>query len=187
MEAAVSVCLGLGLAAACGFRIFVPLLLMNVAHRLDYLALGPSFEWIGSTPALVTFAVATALEIGAYYIPWLDNVLDSVASPAAVVAGIVVSASVITGIDPFLKWMLAIIAGGGAAGAVQVLTSGTRGLSSLTTAGLGNPVVSTVEAGGSLLYTLVALVAPIAAAVLVFVLLAWAGSRLARRRVPATG
>ena len=124
--------------------------------------------------------MATLLEIGAYYIPWLDNLLDSVASPAAVVAGVVVSASVITGMDPYLKWTLAVIAGGGVAGTVQVLTTGTRGASTLTTAGFGNPVVSTFEAGSSLVTSILALVAPILTVVLVAVFLILVFTRVGR-------
>ncbi len=190
MEPLLSVGLGLGLAAACGFRVFVPLLLLNLAARAGYVTLGGSFEWIGSTPALVTLAVATALEIGAYYVPWLDNLLDSVASPAAVVAGIVVTASVVTGIDPYLKWTLAVIAGGGVAGAVQAVTVGTRGASSVATAGFGNALVATGELAGSLLMSLLAVALPVLAGLLAVVLLVVAGRRLARRRaatVPAAG
>ena len=119
IETILSICLGLGLSAATGFRIFVPLLVVNVAARVGLLSLAPSFEWVGGTPALVTFGLATALEVGAYYIPWLDNFLDTVATPLSVVAGMVVAASVITGIDPYLKWTLAVIAGGGVRAVVE--------------------------------------------------------------------
>ncbi len=184
MDTFLSVCLGLGLAAACGFRVFVPLLVLSAAHQAGYLGLSGSFEWIGSMPALIAFAVATVLEVGAYYVPWLDNLLDTVSSPAAVVAGIVVTASVVTGIDPSLKWILAVIAGGGIAGAVQTLTVGTRHASSLTTAGLGNPLVATAEVGGSVVLALLAIVLPLVAVTAVLVLLVWVWRRLRRRRVP---
>ena len=180
LETLLSVCLGLGLAAACGFRIFVPLLVMSIASLTGHLELSGQFAWIASIPAVITLAVATALEIGAYYIPWLDNLLDSVASPAAVIAGVIVSASVITGMDPYLKWTLAVIAGGGVAGAVQVLTTGTRGASTLTTAGFGNPIVSTAEAGGSLITSVLALLAPILTVVLVAVFLILVFLRIGR-------
>ncbi|PYQ56518.1 MAG: DUF4126 domain-containing protein, partial [Acidobacteria bacterium] len=80
METVLSILIGLGLAAACGFRVFVPLLIMSLASRagVGHLALGPGFAWIGSTPALLSFAVATVLEIAGYYIPWVDNLLDTV-------------------------------------------------------------------------------------------------------------
>ncbi len=184
MQSILSVCLGLGLSAACGFRIFVPLLVMNLAARAGYLGLTESFEWIGTTPALIAFGVATVLEIGAYYIPWLDNLLDTIASPAAVVAGVLVSASVITGLDPLLKWTLAVIAGGGIAGAIQALTVGTRHASALTTGGLGKPVVSTLEMGGSLALSLISLVLPWLAAGVVLLILVVALRRLGRRRSP---
>ncbi len=177
-----SVCLGLGLSAACGFRVFVPLLVMSLAARADVLGLSPGFAWMGETPALIAFAVATALEIATYYVPWLDNLLDTVSSPAAVVAGVVVTASVVTGMDPALKWILAAIAGGGVAGAVQTLTVGTRQASALATAGFGNPLVSTAELGGSLGLSLLAVAVPMVAAVAVVALLIGTGRRLFRRR-----
>ncbi len=182
MEAALSIALGLGLAAACGFRVFVPLLVISAASHSGHLSVSGSFDWIASTPVLITLIAATVLEIAAYYIPWVDHLLDIVASPAAVVAGVVASASVITGMDPYLKWTMAVIAGGGLAGAVQVVTTGTRGFSMLTTAGFGNPIVSTAEAGGSLVLSLLAIVAPLVAIAVVILFLAFVTSRLAGRR-----
>jgi hypothetical protein len=161
-----SVCLGIGLAAACGFRIFVPFLIMNLAVRTGWLAVSGSFEWIGSTPALVVFAVATGLEIGGYYIPWLDHLLDSVATPTAVVAGVIASASVITGMDPLLKWTVAAIVGGAVAGTVQAATGLTRGVSLISTGGLANPLVSSAEAVGAVAMSTMAIFVPLAAAVL---------------------
>jgi hypothetical protein len=181
LDTVLSVCLGLGLAAACGFRIFVPLLVMSVASLTGHLELSGQFEWISTVPAAITLSVATVLEVGAYYIPWLDNLLDTVASPIAVVAGVVVSASVITGMDPYLKWTLAVIAGGGVAGAVQMLTSGTRGVSTLTTAGFGNPLVSTAEVGGSLVTAILSVVAPILTVILVAIFLILVVFRFGRR------
>jgi hypothetical protein len=171
METGLSIGVGIALAAACGFRVFVPLLVISTAALSGHVELAESFAWVGTWPALVTFAVATILEIAAYYIPWLDNALDTVATPAAVVAGIVVTASVLTDMSPYLRWTLAVIAGGGAAGLVQGTTVSVRGTSTLSTAGAANPVVSTVEAAGSLLTSVLAVVWPVLAlAVVVLVL-----------------
>jgi hypothetical protein len=145
MDTVLSICIGVGLAAACGFRIFVPLLIMSIASFSGHLTLAPSFAWIGTQPALITLAIATALEIVAYYVPWLDNFLDSIATPSAIVAGTIVTASMVTGVDPYFKWMLAVIAGGGAAGLVQSATVATRAVSTAVTGGLTNFVVSTSE------------------------------------------
>lgn len=172
---------GIGLSAACGFRIFVPMLVVSVASHAGYLDLAPGFEWIATYPAMGAFAVATLLEIGAYYIPWLDNLLDTIATPAAVIAGTVLTASVVGDIHPFLRWSLALIAGGGVAATVQGSTVAVRGVSTATTGGLLNPVASTGELAGSIATSVLAVVAPVLAVVLIvvaFVLL----TRLALRR-----
>jgi hypothetical protein len=182
LQSLLAVCLGVGLSAACGFRVFVPLLVTSLAARAGYLELGGGFDWVAGTPALVMLAVATALEIAAYYIPWVDNALDSVATPMAAVAGIVVSAAVITGLDPALKWPLAVIAGGGAAASVQAATVVARGVSVLSSGGMTNPLVSTVEAGASATLSVLALVLPVVAAALVLLILLALWQVLRRQR-----
>jgi hypothetical protein len=167
MEPILAIFVGVGLAAACGFRVFVPMLVMSIAARSGHLSLNEHFDWIGSNPAILTFAVATALEIGGYYIPWLDNLLDSIATPAAGVAGTIATAACISDMNPMLTWSLAIIAGGGSAIAVQGLTVVTRGASSLTTGGIGNPVISTAEAGLAFGASTLFIIVPIIAAVCV--------------------
>lgn len=184
MEILLSVLIGLGLSAACGFRVFVPLLVMSLASRagVGHLILGEGFDWIGTTPALIAFSAATVLEIGGYYIPWVDNLLDAVATPTAVVAGIVVMASSVTDVSPFLQWTLAILAGGGTSAVFQGITATVRQVSSFTTGGLGNPVVATVEAGGSALLAVLAITLPILAVAIVFALLVFGVRRLLFRR-----
>jgi hypothetical protein len=184
-EAVLSVLIGVGLAAACGFRIFVPLLVMSIAATAGHLQLSEGFAWIGTWPALVAFAVATGLEIAAYYIPWLDNLLDTVATPAAVVAGVIVVAACVTDMSPYLKWTLAVIAGGGAAGAVQALTVTTRGASTATTGGAANPTVSTVEAGSAAAVSTLSVTVPILALALVLAAGLFLVVRLLRRRTTA--
>jgi len=167
MEFVLSICIGISLSAACGFRIFVPLMVMSIASLSGHLTLSSGFVWIGTYPALICFAVATIAEICAYYIPWLDNLLDLIATPSAIVAGIIVTASCVTTMSPFLRWTLAIIAGGGIAGMVQALTTLVRGASTATTGGAANPVVSTAEAGGSLVLSSLGIVFPVIAALFV--------------------
>lgn len=171
MEIALSLLLGLGLSAACGFRVFVPFLVMSVASHAGHLELVGRFEWIGSTPALITFGAAAALEIGAYYVPWLDHLLDTVASPAAVVAGVLATAATFDHASPMLAWSVAAIAGGGLAAAVQATTVVARSVSGMLTAGFGNPVVSTVEAGGAAGVAVLAVTVPALAVGLVATLL----------------
>ena len=172
MQIFLSICLGIGLSAACGFRIFLPLLCLSVASLTGQVHLDSSFAWIGTTPALIAFAVATAVEIAAYYIPFVDNLLDTIAIPAAGAAGVLVAALVMTDVDPFWRWTLAIIAGGGMATSTQLATTKLRALSSATTAGLGNPVLSTIEAITAAVLSVVAVLWPVAALFLALGLLA---------------
>jgi hypothetical protein len=156
-----SVMAGVGLSAACGFRIFIPPLIIAIAAKAGHVNLGTEFAWMGSDIALVAFGLAAVLEVGAYYIPWLDNALDTIAAPVAVVAGTITSAAVFGDMSPWLKWTLAAIAGGGAAGAVQITTTVTRGASSAITGGMGNWVVSTAEGIGSIFTAVLAIVIPV--------------------------
>ena len=183
MELLLSVGLGVSLAAACGFRVFLPVLVMGVATRAGALDLADGFEWMAGTPALLALGVATVLEIGAYYVPWLDNVLDAVAMPAAITAGIVVAAANVETAEPLLGWTLAAVAGGSAAAVVHAGTAVVRGASTMMTAGLGNPVVSTGEAGSAIGLSLLAIFVPVVALAAVLLLVAAISVRLVRRRV----
>lgn len=185
METLLSIMVGVGLAAACGFRVFVPLLVVSIAAVSGHLTLAPSFHWLGTWPAVAAFGAATVLEIGGYYIPWLDHLLDTVATPAAVVAGTVISASVFTDMSPFLRWSLAFIAGGGTAALVQGGTVVTRAASFATTGGLGNPLVSTGEWVLSGVSSVLAIVVPIVAIVLLAGAGVLVGRKLLRRWKPA--
>ena len=181
MEIALSILVGVGLSAACGFRVFVPLLVVNLAARTGHLKLALGFDWMGSDAALIAFGVATVLEIAGYYLPWVDH-LDTVATPASVVAGTLITASLVTDLSPFLRWTLAAIAGGGVAGAVQMTTVVTRAASTATTGGIANPLVATAELGGAVVTSLLAVIAPVAAVLLVVGVATVAGVRLAQRR-----
>jgi hypothetical protein len=186
----IALCIGIGLAASCGFRVFVPLLLASLAARGGYLQLADGFQWLSTTPAIAALGVATLLEIGAYYVPWLDNLLDSVATPAAVIAGVIASAAYVTDVDPLLKWSVAIIAGGGIAGMIKAATVGVRLGSSATTGGFGNPLVASGEWIMSVFLSLLAILVPLLAALIACVLavvLARLGYRLARRMVSTEG
>jgi hypothetical protein len=160
--------------------VFLPMLVMSIAAYTGHLSLGSGFAWLATPAALVMLSVAAVLEILAYYIPGVDNLLDTIATPAALIAGTVVSAAVMTDVPPLVKWTTAVIAGGGAAGLTQGLTSLLRAKSTLTTAGLANHVVATGELGGALGLSLLALAAPLLAVGLV-ALFCWFAVRFARR------
>jgi hypothetical protein len=182
MEIFLGFILGIGLSAACGFRVFVPLLGASIASMSGYLTLTSNFAWLGSWPPFIAFATATVIEIGAYYVPWLDHLLDTLATPAAVVAGSIVTASLVGSMNPFLKWSLAIIAGGGTAGVIQAGTVLLRGASSASTGGYGNFLVATLEAMGSVITTFLAIVIPLFCLLLVVFLLSLVVRKFVRRK-----
>ena len=177
MEVVPPVLIGIALSATCGFRVFVPLLAVNIGFRAKnadgepLIDLAPGFDWLTSDIAMIIFLVAAIFEIGGYYIPWIDNLLDTIASPAAIVAGTVITTSFIDIDSWWLQWVLGLIAGGGAAGAVQATTVLTRASSTITTGGLGNPIVASVETSGAFLGSALSiLAAPIAVGVFVLLL-----------------
>src|SRR6516164_11217537 len=174
-----SIVLGVGLAAATGFRVFLPMLIVSGAAYTGHLPLDGSFAWLGTPSALTMLSVAALAEILAYYIPGVDNLLDALATPAAVVAGTIVSAAVITDVPPIVKWTAAVIAGGGVAGVTQGVTAILRAKSTILTGGVGNALISTAELAGAVLVSVLALAAPLAALGVVIVFL-WLAIRLVR-------
>jgi len=178
-ELPLSILLGVGLAAATGFRVFLPMLIVSGAAYTGHLPLADSFAWLGTPSALTMLGVAAVVEILAYYVPGVDNLLDSLATPAALVAGTIVSAAVMTDVPPMAKWTAAVIAGGGVTGLTQGATAILRAKSTVLTGGIGNSVIATAELGGALLLTLLALAAPLAALAVVILFL-WLAIRLLR-------
>lgn len=180
LESLLGVALGIGLAAAAGFRIFLPLLIAGLAARFGYLPLGEGFQWLASPTALFTLGTAAVFETLAYYIPGIDHLLDVIASPATLVAGAVASAAVMVDVPPAIMWPVAIIAGGGVAGLTKGSTALLRAKSGALTGGLANPVVSTVETLGAAGLTLFAIVLPVITLIALIALLYWATRKAGR-------
>ncbi|MBL0869043.1 MAG: DUF4126 domain-containing protein [Phycisphaerales bacterium] len=175
MEHVVPILIGLGLAASCGLRVFVPLLVLAAAARFGGVQLSPAMSILSTDGALLALSVASLIEVAAYWIPWVDHALDVVAAPLAVGAGTLVAGSqwIAPGSEQdLLKWGAALVGGGGVAGAVKAGSVALRGLSTVSTAGVANPVVSTVESATSLLASIMAIVVPVVLALLGLVALA---------------
>jgi len=175
--------LGMGLAAAVGFRIFIPFLMVGLASHYGFIALAGDFQWIGSHLALVVFGVAAFMEISAYFIPYLDNILDMVSGPTAVLAGTVLMASTLVDFAPWVRWTVAIIAGGGTAGILHAGTSALRMGSTATSGGIANPVLSGIEAGTSTVLVVLAVTVPLLAFAIVLVLMRRASRWFIQSRV----
>lgn len=169
LETIISICLGIGLSASVGFRVFLPLFALSLAAYFNVWQLNDSWQWIGSTTALITLGVATIVEIFAYFIPYVDNLLDTISVPLAALAGTAVMLSTVSDLSPVVTWALAIIAGGGTAAAISGTSSATRITSTATTGGVANPIVSTIETGTSLVMSVVSIFLPLLAFVFVLI------------------
>ena len=171
LQLAIAICVGVSLSAACGFRVFVPLLLISVAVHFFGVSVSDNFQWVGSWTALLILLTATVCEILAYYIPWVDNILDVVGTPLACAAGMVVMSGMLPEMESGLRWSLSAILGGGVAGVTQAATVAVRGASTATTGGVGNNVVATTENVCSTTFSILALVIPILAFIVVVAML----------------
>lgn len=167
-QSLLEVMLGITLSAAAGFRVFVPLLALSAVSVLGHVDLPANFDWIETSPALIMFAIACLLEISGYFIPWLDHALDLVATPAAILAGTLMSASLAPAdMSPLIQWTLALVAGGGTAGITKLLTNLVRGTSTATSGGLANPIWALVELVGAIALSVLAFTVPVLAGFLV--------------------
>lgn len=180
MDTFISLLLGVSLSAACGFRVFVPLLVVSVAANVGHLDLPANVAWVGTDHALIAFAVASSLEIAGYYIPWFDHLLDTIATPLAIVAGTVVTAATAPDMSPLAQWTLAAIAGGGAAGLTKGLLNLLRIGSTATSGGLTNPILSTIELVASIGLSVLAIALPAVAGIIVITVLPFAIYKLWR-------
>ena len=168
---ALSAFIGIGLAAASGFRVFLPMFAVSLASYMGWISLPENFHWLSGLPTLISTGIAMVAEILAYYIPYVDHLLDTINIPLATVAGSVLFASQFTTMDTFPQWALALIAGGGTAAAISSGFAGTRAASTATTGGLGNSVVATTETAGAGIMSILAMAAPVIAAIAAVILL----------------
>ncbi len=180
METLISLCIGIALSAAAGFRLLVPFLALSIAAVFGHYPVSSDLQWVSSFPAMEALAVGLLVEILAYYVPWVDHLLDTITFPASILAGILITAAFTSHLDPFTQWSLAIIAGGGAAAAAKALAGGSRLTSLLTTGGLGNFIVATLELLGAIAVSVMAIVLPKLGLLLSLVVIAgllWLGWR----------
>ncbi len=174
MNIIAALCLGIGLSAACGFRVFIPPLALSIAAHGGMLQLSSEWEWLGSESAITTLSIAATVEVFAYFIPWVSNFLDSIEILLAPIAGMIMTASTLSmagDFDPTLLWILTIITGGATAETVELTTSVTRLATSVSTAGMGGPIIGLVEAISSAIISILAISLPILSTLLVIFLL----------------
>ncbi|WP_326981690.1 DUF4126 domain-containing protein [Chryseobacterium sp. MYb264] len=166
----ISAFIGIGLAAATGFRVFLPLFAVSLASFMGWIPMNEHFEWLSGLPTLITTGIATIVEVLAYYIPFVDHLLDTLSIPLATIAGSVLFASQFADLGTFPQWALALIAGGGTAATVSSGFAGIRAASTMTTGGLGNSVVGTTETAGAGIMAVLAMILPILAGICAIIL-----------------
>ena len=169
MDTILEVLLGIGLSAAAGFRVFVPMFIMSLAAQWGHLTLAPGFQWLGTPAATIVLGLAMIAEILSFLFPWVSNALDSIATPAAAIAGIIIMASVLTDMSPLVRWALAIIAGGGVALTVQGTTVVTRAAAAGASGGVASPIVGLLEALSSLIVTIATFIIPAIMGIIVLI------------------
>lgn len=188
-EIIMAVAIGIGLSASCGFRVFVPMLVASIAAKTGILPVHEGFEWLATWPAIISFGTATVAEILAYYIPFIDNLLDTVTTPLAIGGGTLLLTSVLPIDNDFLKWITGFLFGGGTAATIQTGSILTRLASSKFTAGTGNAVVATGEHAAAFGISFLSLVIPLIIAaltiILIFYFLSKFGDKLFRRKATA--
>lgn len=172
-EIITAIAIGIGLAASCGFRVFVPMLVASIAAKMNLFPVNEGFQWLASWPAIISFGTATLAEILAYYIPFIDNLLDTITTPLAIGGGTLLLTSVLPIDNDFLKWAAGFIFGGGAAATIQGGTVLARIASSKLTAGTGNAVFATGEHAASFGTSVLALFIPFLISVIVIVLVVY--------------
>ena len=170
-EIVTAVAIGIGLSASCGFRVFVPMLVASIAAKMNIFPVNEGFQWLASWPAIISFGTATVAEILAYYIPFIDNLLDTITTPMAVGGGTLLLTSVLPIDNEFLKWAAGFLFGGGAAATVQGGTVLTRLASTKLTAGIGNPVLATGEHAAAFGSSILSLIIPLIIAALLILII----------------
>jgi Domain of unknown function (DUF4126) len=180
-----AIALGIGLSACCGFRVFIPLLVASIAAYFKWIPVNQGMEWLGTVPAILSFGTAAILEVAAYYIAFIDNLLDTIAAPLAILAGTLIAATVLPvgELDPMLKWGLGILAGGATAGTIQVGSGLLRLLSTKTTAGLGNSVIASGENLAAITGSVGSLLLPVIMAIILLAFAIFLGFRILGRLV----
>ncbi|HRC33461.1 MAG TPA: DUF4126 domain-containing protein [Bacteroidia bacterium] len=177
-----SLLMGLGLSACCGLRVFVPLLLAGIAHRMGWLSVNDQFMWLSNYTSIAGFGIASVVEILAYKIPFIDHLLDTITTPASIVAGTILSASTLFNIDPMMQWTLALLVGGGSAGLLQTATTLLRGTSTATTGGTANPFFAMVESTIAIVASIISIILPLIAGIIFLVVCFFVFRRIRRKR-----
>lgn len=182
MNALIGLCIGVGLSSSTGFRILVPFACLSAASLYGGFDLPSNMAWLNSYPAFIGLLVGTFIEVAAFYIPWINDALDTVEFPAAVIAGTYLTGNFAADLPTLLQWSVALAAGGGTAGAIQGMTGITRLASNSATGGCASPITASIEWLSALILAILSITLPLLAIVLVVGVVVFALTKLKKQR-----
>lgn len=202
MELLAAICVGLGLSAAGGLRIFVPLLIAGLSQRLNLVELAPALSWTSSWTALCVLGLLSVAEGVGYCVPAVDHALDALSAPAGWLAGALLSVGLVA---PELHSSLAsgdhltglinqalyatglgaaAASGVAAAGITQATSAGGRIVSTTATGGIANPFYAAIESILATVASILAVLTPIVLAIGALLVLGTLYVMIRRRRTP---
>ncbi|MCW3097173.1 MAG: putative transrane protein [Chthonomonadaceae bacterium] len=144
----VQLMMGVSLAACCGLRAWMPMLIVSLLAKAGYVHLSPSFSFLARNDALIIFGVATVLELLGDKVIVIDHFLDAIGTVVRPAVGTVLASSMLTHLDPLAATTLGLIAGGTSAFTIHAGKTVIRAKSSLLAhfhAGVGNAALSILE------------------------------------------
>ncbi len=178
--------MAVALSACCGFKVFVPPLVLSVFAKAGLLVhLGENYAWLATWPAIAVLGLATVVETVAYFVPAVNNALDTIKIPIAAIAGALTASAAMSSaeLSPLVRWSMAIIVGGGGAAAVSAGMAGLRSVLTTTTAGVGSSIQNVFESIISFCLSILSILGPIliALAILITLIVIWCTLRRRRR------
>lgn len=182
-EATYAFLAGLLLAAATGFRVFLPLCALSWMIRFDVIAVSDSFEWLANDAALIALSTAVVLEFIGDKFPAVDSALDSLGTILKPIAGAIVLTASLSEWNPVYATIIGIAAGGAAAEGIHLLKSSGRVVANMATLGIAAPVISLFEDVFTIFLIVAAVLFPLIALAILAVIIVAIVRRRTRRVV----
>lgn len=182
-HAVTAVALAIALAGCAGLRALLPIFATGLGVRAGLLDMGKQFAFLASDWALLTFGLASLVEMIGDKIPVVDHALDTVHTLLRPLSGSLLAAAALSSVsEPATAAALGIILGAPTALVPHATRSAVRVTSTATTAGMANPLLSFIEDLLSFGLLALTVLAPLLAAVGMIALAVFVLKRVFRRR-----
>ena len=172
-----------GLSASAGLNAYIPLLVVSLLAKFTSLIeLAEPWNTLESWWVIGVLAVLGTVEMVADKVPVVDDVNDAIQTFIRPVAGAILfatSAKTITDVNPVLSIICGLLVAGSVHAAKSLVA---RPVIEASTAGVGVPVVSTIEDVLATIISVLSVALPILMVILVFMLIWWVSWFFQRRR-----